>query len=59
MQNRSFARIISLVGISVLCAGLFCSAFELIDVFLFRIITLIGVIVQIIALIAALKRKEL
>ncbi len=57
-KELSLAQIISSIGILVLCVGLFCNAFELINVFIFRIITLIGIIIQIIALIIAFKRKE-
>ncbi len=57
-KKLSLARTISSIGILVLCAGLICNAFELINVFIFRITTLIGIIIQIIALIIAFKRKE-
>ncbi len=57
-KKLSLARIISSIGILILCAGLICNAFELINVFIFRITTLIGIIIQIIALIVAFKRKE-
>ncbi len=57
-KKLSLARIISYIGILVLCAGLICNAFELINVFIFRITTLIGIIIQVIALIVDLNEKN-
>lgn len=58
MKKLSLARIMSFISILVICAGLIFNAFELINTFIFRITTLIGIIIQIIAIIVAFKRKE-
>ena len=54
----SMGRIVSVLGILILCAGLLCNSFELISNTVFRIIVLIGIIVNLIALCIILKREE-
>ena len=54
----SAGRIISVVGMLILCIGLLCNSFDLISVTMFRFIVLVGIIVNLIALYVILKRKE-
>ena len=54
----SVGRIISVVGMLILCIGLLCNSFGLISVTMFRFIVLVGIIVNLIALYVILKRKE-
>ncbi|MBQ3140820.1 MAG: hypothetical protein IJC25_02525 [Clostridia bacterium] len=58
MKNVSIGRLISLLGILILSVGLICSGFELVSVTVFRIIVLVGIVTQAIALIVILKKKE-
>lgn len=51
-------RWISMIGILILSAGLLCHGLEAISDTAFRVITLIGIIVQITALVFILKKKE-
>ena len=57
-RKYSVGRIVSIIGILILCVGLLCNGFELISITMFRIIVLIGIIVNMIALYIILKRKE-
>ena len=57
-RKYSVGRIVSIIGILILCMGLLCNGFELISITMFRIIVLIGIIVNMIALYIILKRKE-
>ena len=54
----SVGRVISVIGILVLCAGLLCNSFELISNVAFRVIVLVGIIIDLIALCIILKREE-
>ena len=59
MKRRwSVGRIVSVIGILILCVGLLCNGFELISNTLFRIIVLLGIIVNMVALYIILKRDE-
>ena len=58
MKNVRIGRLISLLGILILSVGLICSGFELVSVTVFRIIVLVGIVTQAIALIVILKKKE-
>jgi len=49
---------ISLIGTFILCAGLALNAFDVIPVAVFRLIVAAGIVVQIVALVFILKRKE-
>ena len=57
-RKYSVGRIVSIIGILILCVGLLCNGFELISITMFRIIVLIGIIVNMIALYIILKKKE-
>ena len=57
-RKYSVGRIVSIIGILILCMGLLCNGFELISITMFRIIVLIGIIVNMIALYIILKKKE-
>jgi hypothetical protein len=54
----SAGRIVSVVGILILCVGLLCNSFELISTAVFRVVVLVGIIVNLIALCIILKRDE-
>lgn len=58
MKKISIGRLISLIGILVLSIGLICNAFEIVSITAFRIIVLIGIIAEVVALIIILKRSE-
>ena len=59
MQRKwSKGRIISLTGTIMLCMGLFCNAFGLLSNTVFRIIVLMGIILQGIALFLTFKKGE-
>ena len=54
----SAGRIVSVVGRLILCVGLLCNSFELISTAVFRVVVLVGIIVNLIALCIILKRDE-
>ena len=54
----SLGRIVSVVGILILGVGLLCNSFELISTTVFRIVVLVGIVVNLIALCIILKREE-
>ncbi len=58
MKNISNGRLVSFIGTFIISIGLICNGFELISITAFRIITLVGIIVHVIALVFALKKKE-
>ena len=54
----SAGRIVSVVGILILFVGLLCNSFELISTAVFRVVVLVGIIVNLITLCIILKRDE-
>ena len=58
MKKISISRLISLVGILVLSIGLICNAFEFVSITAFRIIVLVGIILEVVALVFILKKSE-
>ena len=54
----SIGRIVSVIGILILCVGLLCNSFELISTAVFRVVVLVGIVVNLIALCIILKRDE-
>ncbi len=58
MKNISTGRLISFIGILTLSIGLICNGFELVSITVFRIIVLVGIIMQVIALVFILKKNE-
>ena len=58
MKKIGIGRLISLIGILLLSTGLICNSFEFVSVTLFRMIVLVGIITEIIALIFILKKSE-
>ena len=58
MKNVSIGRLTLFIGTLILSIGLICNSFELVSVTLFRIIVLVGIITEIIALIFILKKSE-
>lgn len=58
MKNISIARIVSLIGILVLSTGLILNSFELISTRAFRIITLLGLVVEVSALFLTFRKNE-
>ena len=57
-KKWSMGRIVSFIGILILCVGLLCNSFELISNTQFRVVVLVGTIVNLIALCIILKREE-
>lgn len=57
-RKVSIGQLISIIGTLIICVGLFCNGFELVSNTMFRIIVLVGIIAQAIALVFILKRKE-
>ena len=57
-RKYSVGRIVSIIGILILCVGLLCNSFELISTAVFRLVVLVGIIVNLIALCIILKRDE-
>ena len=55
---KSIARLFSIAGTLILCAGLFCNAFGLISVFALRILVLIGIILHVAALFTIFRNNE-
>ncbi|MGN0538286.1 MAG: hypothetical protein ACI4KI_00350 [Candidatus Fimenecus sp.] len=58
MKKISIGRLISLIGILVLSIGLVFNAFEFVSIAAFRIIVLVGIIAEVLALILILKKSE-
>jgi hypothetical protein len=59
MKKRwSVGRIVSVIGILILCMGLLLNGFELISNTIFRVIVLVGIIVNLVALCIILKKEE-
>jgi len=58
MKKIGIGRIFSLIGILVLSIGLICNAFEFVSFTAFRIIVLVGLITEVVALIFILKKSE-
>jgi hypothetical protein len=59
MKRRwSVGRIVSVIGILILCMGLLLNGFELISNTIFRVIVLVGIIVNLVALCIILKKEE-
>ena len=59
MKKRwSVGRIVSVIGILILCIGLLLNGFELISNTIFRVIVLVGIIVNLVALCIILKKEE-
>lgn len=58
MKNLSIGRLIGFIGILILSIGLICNAFEFISITAFRIIVLVGIIIEVVALVFILKRNE-
>lgn len=58
MKNSSIGRLISSIGTLIISVGLICNGLELLSTTAFRIIVLVGIIAQVIALIFSLKKKE-
>ena len=54
----SMGRIVTVIGILILCVGLLCNSFELISTAVFRVVVLVGIVVNLIALCIILKREE-
>ena len=59
MKKIRIGRLISFIGILVLSIGLICNAFEFVSITAFRIIVLVGIIMDVVALIFILKKSEL
>ena len=57
-RKYSVGRIVSIIGILILCVGLLCNSFELISTAVFRVVVLVGIIVNLIALCIILNRDE-
>ena len=59
MKKRwSVGRIVSVIGMLILCIGLLLNGFELISNTIFRVIVLVGIIVNLVALCIILKKEE-
>ena len=58
MKKIGIGRLSSLIGILVLSIGLICNAFEFVSITAFRIIVLVGIIMEVVALIFILKKSE-
>jgi len=58
MKKISIGRLISFIGILVLSIGLICNAFEFVSITAFRIIVLVGIIMEVVALFFILKKSE-
>ena len=59
MKRRwSVGRIVSVIGILILSMGLLLNGFELISNTIFRVIVLVGIIVNLVALCIILKKEE-
>ena len=57
-RKVSIGQLISIIGTLIICVGLFCNGLEVISNTVFRIIVLVGIIAQAIALVFILKRKK-
>ncbi|MBR0026799.1 MAG: hypothetical protein IJP37_06540 [Clostridia bacterium] len=58
-RKISVGQLVSMIGTLILCIGLLCNGFELVSNTVFRLIVLAGIIIQVIAFILILSRKEL
>ncbi|MBQ9920694.1 MAG: hypothetical protein IJO52_00775 [Clostridia bacterium] len=58
MKKIGIGRFIALIGILVLSIGLICNSFEFVSITAFRIIVLVGIITEVVALILILKKSE-
>ena len=60
-RKLSIGKLLSVIGILILCVGLLCSGFEIISASstVFRIIIAIGIITQAVALVFIIKKNEL
>ena len=58
MKKIGIGRLISFIGILILSIGLICNGFELVSLAAFRIIVLVGIIMEAIALVFILKKSE-
>ena len=58
MKKISIGNLISLIGILFMSIGLIFNAFEIVSITVFRIIILVGIIAEVIALIFILKKSE-
>ena len=58
MNKISIGRLNSLIGVLVLSMGLICNAFEIVSSAAFRIIVLVGIITEVVALIFTIKKSE-
>ena len=58
MKKIGIGRLISLTGILVLSMGLVCNAFDFVSITAFRIIVLVGIITEVVALVFILKKSE-
>lgn len=57
-RKVGIGQLISIIGTLIICVGLFCNGLEIVSNMLFRIIVLVGIIAQVIAIVFILKRKE-
>ncbi len=58
-RKISVGQIISIIGTLVISIGLICNGFELVPVGVFRAIALVGIALQVVALVLILSRKEI
>ncbi len=58
MKKISIGRLMVFIGILVLSIGLICNAFEFVTIMVFRIIVLVGIIIEVLALVLILKKNE-
>ncbi len=58
MKKISIGRLIGIIGILVLSIGLISNAFEFISITVFRIIVLVCIIIEVVALVLILKKNE-
>ncbi|MBR6526072.1 MAG: hypothetical protein IKT57_08865 [Clostridia bacterium] len=58
MKKISHGRFFSFLGTLIISIGLFCNGLELISITAFRIIAFAGILVHVMALVFALKKKE-
>ena len=58
-RKISIGQAISIIGILILCVGLICNSFEIVPDVVFRIIVLVGIITEVVAVFFILKKSEL
>jgi len=58
MKRIGSGRLISLIGILVMSAGLICNAFEIVSVRSFRMIVLVGIVMEVSTFIFVLQKSE-